>query len=157
MADTRGLDVARPVLATLRWTLRLANSLTSTGFRGSQLAKTAIPTIAVLAAALMALAVWDDRSTALQLVLGLVLAGLSVAAVLTNLGSGKIVLAAVVDIVVLVGGLFLVTIDWSAASFVGTALAVLAAAVLAALVLRRPRTQAAQPAATADPPTAPMR
>jgi hypothetical protein len=122
--------------------LRLANGLASTGFRGSQLAKTAIPTIAVLASAILAVAIWDDRSTVLQLLLGLVLAGLSVAAVLSNADSGKRVLAAFVTIVVLVGALFLVSTDWRLAPFVGTILAVLAAAVLAMLVLRRPRARA---------------
>jgi predicted acylesterase/phospholipase RssA len=153
VADARGFDVVRPVLTVVRWALRLANSLTSTGFRGSQLAKTAIPMIAVLTAALMAIAVWDDRSALLQLVLGLVLAGLSVAALLTSAGSGGMVLAAVGVIVVLVGGLLLVTVDWSFAPYAGTALAVLAAAVLAALILRhrRPRAAPTTPARDTGP------
>ncbi len=150
VAKTRGLGGVRPVLGLVRWTLRLANMLTSTGFRGSQVVKVAIPTIAVLAAALMAVAVWDDRSTLLQLLLGVVLAALSVAAIVTNADSLKVVVADLVVIAVLVGGLFLVNADWSAALFVGTVLAVLAAAVLAALVLRRPRIRAVKPEVTVN-------
>jgi predicted acylesterase/phospholipase RssA len=150
VAKERGFGGVRPILGLVRWTLRLANALTSTGFRGSQLVKVAIPTLAVLAAALMALAVWDDRSGLLRLVLGLVLAGVAVAAIVTNADSARMVFAALVDIVVLVAGFFLIDADWSAAPFVGTTLSVLAAAVLAALVLRRPRIKAVKPAATVN-------
>ncbi len=137
VAAEKGLSVLRPLLGALRWTFRLAHGLTSPGFGGSQLAKILVPMTSVVAAALMALAVWDDRSTALKLVLGLVLAGLSVAALLTSLRSWWTVALAIGAVVLLGAGLVIASTSWSAGPFVGASVAVVAAAGLAGLLLRR--------------------
>ena len=148
VAAQKHLTVLRPALGLARWTFRLSNALSSAGFRGSQLAQVALPTIAVLVAALMSLAVAEDRSTALQVVLGVLLAALAVTALLASARRVATVVGAVGAIVLLVGGLVVAATSWSAGPFVGAAMAILAAAALAALILRRsPRPETAPPGA----------
>ncbi len=127
----------RPVLGTVRWTFRVANALSSGGFRGSQLIQVALPTMAVLVATVMALAVAEDRSGVLQVVLGVALAGLAVVAVIASAGRVTTVVGAVAATVVMVAGLVVAGTSWSAGPYVGAVLAVVSAAVLAALILRR--------------------
>jgi predicted acylesterase/phospholipase RssA len=137
VAGAKRLAVLRPPLKLVRGTFRMSNALSASGFRGSQLAQVVLPMVSVIVAALMAMAIADDSATALQVVLGVALAALSVTALMASLRQAATVVGAVGSIVVLVVGLVIAGRGWSAAPFVGAALAILAAASLAALVLRR--------------------
>ena len=137
VAASRGRAApVRPMLGSMRWTFRVANALSSGGFRGSELIQVALPTVAVLVAALMALAVADDRSL-LQVVFGVGLAGLTVAALVASAGRVTTAVGAIGGAIMLIAGLVVAGTSWHAGPYVGTAMAVAAAALLAALVLRR--------------------
>jgi hypothetical protein len=133
----KAVAVLRPVLALARGTFRAANALTTPGFRGSQLVQVVLPTLAVLAAAVLALAIAEDRSTTVQIVLAVLLAGLALVAILASIGRTVLLVGAIILAALLVDGALLAGSSWRTGPFAGATLAVLSAAGLSWIVLRR--------------------
>jgi hypothetical protein len=136
VAGERRVTAVRPLLKGVRMTLRFAHGVTSPAFKGSNTSKIALPTLAVLAAALLATGLVGRRGWALAAGAATALLALVIVAALAARGHlVSLTVGLLTFIALLTGGLWLVANGDDPALFIGVALAVVAGAVLAGLVL----------------------
>jgi hypothetical protein len=114
-----------------------------------------LPTLAVLAAAVLALAIAEDRSTTVQIVLAVLLAGLALVAILASIGRTVLLVGVIILAALLVDGALLAGSSWRTGPFAGATLAVLSAAGLSWSVLRRRGPRGAPAPSPSGPPSGP--